>query len=500
MLSDPTPDLLRQVQNDEFLPRISLWTTLGGLFLIGTVGVAFTIAAVVKYNVTVKAPATIRPTGELRIVQAAGEGMVKSILVKENQVVKQGDAIATIDDSQLQTKKSQLQGNIEQSQLQLAQLDAQIRALDGQVAAETERSNRAVASASAELNRTQRDYQEKKVSTTSEVQEAEANIKIAQDELQKAQAELKSAEANVRATEAALKAAMVKRDRYQSIAESGSISQNQLEEAQLAVVQEQQSLESQKATVESQKQVIESQKQAVEAAIAKRNRAASALNPSNAVISMAKEKIATERAIGGTNLARFNQERESLLQRKIEIQNQISRDQKELKQVETELQKTIIRTLEAGTILKLELRNPGQVVRPGDAIAQIAPSKAPLVIKARVTAQDISQVQVCKLEKVSDCQAGKVQMRISAYPYPDYGTLLGAVRSKTVDAITPQNNGNAPTVPYYEVTIQPERLYLEKDNQQYPIQPGMEVTADIISKQETLLIFILRKARLLTNL
>jgi len=78
------------------------------------------------YSVTVKAPANIRPLGELRIVQAASEGVVKSIEVKENQVVRKGDAIAIIDDSQLQTKKSQLQGNIQQSHLQLAQIDAQI--------------------------------------------------------------------------------------------------------------------------------------------------------------------------------------------------------------------------------------------------------------------------------------------------------------------------------------------------------------------------------------
>jgi HlyD family secretion protein len=449
----------------------------------------------------VKAAATVRPSGEIRIVQAALEGTIKTISVKENQVVKQGDAIATIDDSQLQTKKSQLQGNIQQNQQQLVQIAAQLHALDGQIAAEADRSNRAVASAEAELNSTQRDYQDKNITANSEVQEAEANIKIAQDEWQKAQAELKSAQANVRATEASLKAAMVKRDRYQTIAQSGSISQNQLDEAQLAVTQQQQTLESQKAAEESQKQVISRQQQSVAAAISRRNRAASALNPTNAVVSMAKEKIAQERATGGATLARLQQERESLHQRQIEIQNQINSAQKDFKQVETELQKTVIRTSEAGTILKLELRNSGQVVRPGDAIAQIAPSKAPLVVKARVAAQDISKVRLCQAAQVTDCKEGKVLLRVSAYPYPDYGTLKGAVRAITADAITPQNNPSAaPAVPYYEVTIDSEKLYLQKANQSYPIQPGMEVTADIISREETVLTFILRKARLLTDL
>jgi multidrug efflux pump subunit AcrA (membrane-fusion protein) len=481
MLSNPNPDFLRPVQSDEFLPPISLWTTLGGLFLLGSFGAALTLATVTKYDVTIKAAATVRPTGEIRIVQAAMEGTVKNIEVKENQVVKKGEAIATIDSSQLKTKKSQLTGNIQQNQLQLVQLDAQIRALYGQIAAETDRSNRSVASAEADLIRTQRDYQERKVTTNSEVQEASANINIAQNELQKAQAELKSAEANVKAAEAALKAAIVKRDRYQTIAESGSISLNQLEEAQLAVAQQQQTVESQKAAVESQKQVIYRQQQAVEGAIARQKRAASALNPSNAVISIAKEKIAQERATGEVSLARLKQEQKSLLQRQIEVKNQINSTQKDLKQVDTELVKTVITSPESGTILKLELRNSGQVVRAGDAIAQIAPSNAPLVIKARVSAADISKVLLCKTAQVTECIEGKVQMRVSAYPYPDYGTLKGAVRSITADAITPQNNGNSPVAPYFEVTIEPEKLNLHKGDRSYPIQPGMEITADIIS-------------------
>jgi multidrug efflux pump subunit AcrA (membrane-fusion protein) len=55
-------------------------------------------------------------------------------------------------------------------------------------------------------------------------------------------------------------------------------------------------------------------------------------------------------------------------------------------------------------------------------------------------------------------------------------------------------------LPYYEITIQPERLYLKKGEHDYPIQPGMEITADIISKKETVLSFFLRKARLITDL
>ena len=130
-----------------------------------------------------------------------------------------------------------------------------------------------------------------------------------------------------------------------------------------------------------------------------------------------------------------------------------------------------------------------------DAIAQISPSNASQIVKARVATHDIGKVKVCDTEKVSDCKQGKVILRISAYPYPEYGTLTGTVR--TINADTTHI---CTTAPYYEVTIEPDKQYLLHGGVSYPIQPGMEVTADIISTQQTILTFILTKARLLSDL
>ena len=122
-------------------------------FLVGTIGAAITLAADIKYNVTVKADATVRSTGKRRIVQAATEGTVKSILVKQNQLVKQGDVIATIDNAQLQTKKSQLEASIENDQQQLTQLAAQLNSLDKERESESSLMNCTIASTQADLGR-----------------------------------------------------------------------------------------------------------------------------------------------------------------------------------------------------------------------------------------------------------------------------------------------------------------------------------------------------------
>ncbi|MDJ0797900.1 MAG: response regulator [Calothrix sp. MO_167.B12] len=494
-------DTLAPIEEKEFLPSVSVWTTLGGIFISSAVAIALFLGSIIQYKITIKTKAIVRPAGELRLVQSSIEGRVMSISLERNQTVKKGDLIASIDDSRLQTKKSQLETNIRQAQLQLAQINAQISAQDSRILAESDRINRAVAASVAELRRSQREYRDRGIISNADVEEAEANLRIAQQEFQRAQTQLKSARANLRATEAGLETARAQKKRYNPIVEAGALSMNQLEEVRLAVKRQEQELEVQKATVEAQKQTIEQQQKAVEAAVAKLKRAKAALDPSNAEVAIASEKIRQEKATGVATLSTLNKERESLIQQRIQIQNQLQRDRKELQQIEIDLSQTSITATADGIIAKLNLRNPGQTVRPGEEIAQIIPTNAPLVLKASVSPKHISKL----------AKGQKVQMRVSACPYPDYGTLGGVVSHISEDTIQPQSIGSSAVSStsktskkggdngLYEVTIRPDKLMLGQGKNQCPIQLGMEGKADIISREETALKFFLRKARLFTN-
>ncbi|MEH2378367.1 MAG: HlyD family efflux transporter periplasmic adaptor subunit [Nostoc sp.] len=495
-------DFLPPIQTNEFLPPINRWTTFGGMFILCVLGLAVPIAAVTKYKVTVQGQAVVRPVGELRIVQAAIEGQVMHIYVKENQVIKKGDAIATIDDSRLQTKNSQLQTSIQQSKLQLVQINAQINALNSQIRAETDRVNRIITGAQAELSGRRREYRDKNLTTVSELQEADANVRIAESELQAGKAQLKTAQANLHAAEAALGVAQSKQNRYESAATQGALSKDQLEEAQLAAKQQEQAVKAQQAAVEAQTETIQRLQEAISAAIARRQRAQASVNPSNAEVTVATERIAQEKAGGESNKATSEKERQALIKQRIEIEKQLERDTSELKQGEIDLAQTAIAATADGIISQLNLRNPGQTVRPGEEVMQIVPTDAPQVLKAVVASENQSKLKIGQ----------KVQMRVSACPYPDYGTLNGKVQAISPDAITPQkNNSNsstdtsvsrqAPTAgAFYEVTIEPETLVLGKGKNQCHIQLGMEGRVDIISREETVLQFFLRKARLMSDL
>ena len=437
MLSTQERKSFHSIESGEFLPPVERWISLAGMFLVGSVAAAIALSSFVKYNVTVKATANVRPTGEVRLVHSEMEGTIKSILVKENQLVKQGDAIAYLDREQLRIKKEQLLSNLRQHKLQQTQIIAQISALDSQIIAESESINRAVAAAKADLERQQQERQQQLLTTQADLQAAKIDLELAQDEMA----------------------------RYQQLVQAGIVSQIQFKEKESDV----------------------------KSALAKLAKAKAVVNPSLATVAIARERAAQENAKGEASIAALKKEKQALIQQKIEIENQIGEFQTEIKQIDMQIQKSIIVATSDGVILKLNLRNPGQVVRSSEPIAEIAPGNVPLVIKAAIATQDIEKVAIGQ----------KVQLRVDACPYPDYGTLSGVVSGISPDTIAPQTNNTEVKnngANYFEVTIQPQSLSLGSGRQQCRIQSGIGATADIISKEETALQFLLRKARLIADL
>jgi HlyD family secretion protein len=372
MIQRPHPDFLHPWQEDEFLPPIRRWTTLATLLLLGILAGTAGLSAIVKYNVTVEAIANVRPMGDLGIVQAKTNGAIQRVLVRENQVVQQGDVIAevaTLDRMlersplfSLQTRRNELQRYIQQYQEQIQQLDRQIQTVDAEIV-----------------------------------------------------------------TRAA-----------------GNHPMPPMQSVQLQPVPQ--------ITLETE--------------------------------------LAKLTQIAPDEAKRLTGQRDRLQQQRKGLANQIVYDQQTLQGIDGQINQQAIVAPVDGIVLKLEVQNPGQAIHSGEVIAQIVPHKLPLVIKARVNTQDISQVQLGQT----------AQLRISAYPYPDYGTLSGTVQSISPDVITLRDVGTGSPLSYYEVLIEPEKVYLEKNNRRYPLQPGMEVNASIISRQETILRSLLRKVRLWTDL
>ncbi len=464
---EPNKNSLSATTVEAFLPSISPWTSIAGVILVGTVGTAFIAASSLNVKDTVKAPASIRPSGDTRLVQSELEGSVKEVLVKENQFVKQGQAIARLNDKLLQIQKAQQQQAVLSAKAELSQVNAQIVSLNAQIAAEKTATEKTISSTKADLSRSQREHQEQQVTTLSSFLTEKANQQKAETDLQKAREDLQFA--------------LVDRDRYRELAQTGAVSQRDFEQR--------------KVTVEKAKLTILSEQQSVNIAKSKVQAAQVALDPSEATVQSVRERVAQEASQGEERVAALIQQKQALIQKQIQSQNQINQAQKALQQINSQLQNSTIRATSDGVILKLNLRNSGQVVRAGETVTEIVPKNAPLVIKTLISSNDIKKISVGQT----------VQLRVDACPHPDYGLLKGSVSTISADTIAQPNAGATPSsvsaavANRYEVTIKPETLTFGTSDRQCPIQAGMDAKADIVSKEETALQFLLKKVRLIAD-
>lgn len=166
-------------------------------------------------------------------------------------------------------------------------------------------------------------------------------------------------------------------------------------------------------------------------------------------------------------------------------QQTLQQRQEALDILEQQIQQRQLVAPTAGVISQLHLQNPGQQVQPGMVVAQIIPADSPLVVQAEVSPRDIGRVEV----------GHQAQIRVAAYPYPDYGNLTGAVRAIAPDA-RPCQQPTCPSPTTYQVTLSLDADAMTRGDRTYALQPGMDVTADIISRQERFVTLLLRRLRL----
>ena len=433
--TDALPSSLPEITPDDFLPPIGPWLTLGGLVGVGIMGAGVAIASIFTFNTVIKAPAVIRPSGEVSITQSPVQGTVQAIWVSENEQVDVGQIIATLDDSQLQTQKRQMEGAIAETEQHIQQLDIQLQQLAWQTSAEQDRVERTVVAAEAELDLAQRQYSDRQQTTVAQVQMAQAELDLAREQLA----------------------------RYSQLAESGAIAQIQIREREATVATAQARLEEVQTT----------------------------LNPSTAEVSIAQENIIQAQASGEATLAQLTQQQTTLSRQKIELGQELDHQRQELAQVNQNLQQLVIKAPSAGTLQELSLRNAEQVVQPGEAIAHIVPDESRLMVKSFVPSQAIDQVALG--------QTVQLRVNACPYPdYGTVDATVVAIAPDVFSGSDAKLSNLTPHTTY-EVTIQPNEETLTTGTHVCSLQIGMDGRADIIARRDTILKFLLRKTRLASD-
>lgn len=190
------------------------------------------------------------------------------------------------------------------------------------------------------------------------------------------------------------------------------------------------------------------------------------------------ELAATELQISETRLKILQLQKE--MQREVakelgEVQADLFSLREKLQSLQDTVTRTVVRAPDAGMVLNLAVHTVGAVLRPGDRILDIVPQGEKLIVEARISPIDIDRVHVGQIAEV----------RFSAFKMRDTPRIEGLVITLSADRLVDEREREQ--VPYYlaRVEVTPQGL-ADLTRAQLVLLPGMPAEVLINTGERTL--------------
>lgn len=186
----------------------------------------------------------------------------------------------------------------------------------------------------------------------------------------------------------------------------------------------------------------------------------------------AKTQIAEAQA----QLARLDTQRvETAVTQLNEIRAQVSDTEEQLRAAEDVLDRIVVRSPSDGIIIKMSVNASGSVIRPGDQLLELLPTGEDLLIEARVSPKDVDVISIGQ----------KARLRFSALNTRTTPTVEAKVTYLSADRLVDQTTQQ----PYYTARLSiTDDLPPEISRDQ--IYPGMPVEAYIATGERTFLEYL----------
>lgn len=157
-----------------------------------------------------------------------------------------------------------------------------------------------------------------------------------------------------------------------------------------------------------------------------------------------------------------------------------------VRQLQDRVDRTLITAPDTGRILGLIASNPGQVITPGQQIATLIPEGKPTLVDVEIPADQIGFIAVGMAAHV----------KVLTFDYTRFGTIPATVASISASSL---KRDDARAAPYFQVrlALDPQSVnHLPADR---PLQPGMSVMADIKLGEKSVMSFLLKPLRSLSD-
>jgi len=379
-----------------------------------------------RLDIVAVADGKLVPQTYLKIVQPAEQGIVKEILVKEGEFVRQGQILMKMDMVLSTAEGKSISSEFNRLQLAIRRIDAELGGKPLTKEANDPADQFAQVFVQYQTNR--RAY--------------ESALAEQQSVLEKATQEMASAREVRNKLEQTLPHYRDQEKAYDDLYKAGTVARLQAAEKQRERIEKEHDLRSQEFNIKS----------------------------AQATISQAKKKASQ---ITADNRRQLQIER-------VEAMGQLEKIRQELAKQQHRHDLLELKAPQDGVIKDLATHTAGTVVTPGTIMMTLVPRDEPLQAEVWVSTEDIGFVRPKQ----------PVKLKLSAFTFQKYGMADGIVDQVSADASENQGQakmGEQGIVPtsktstqlHYRTLVSLSNQQLMTDGKKHKLTPGMQVSAEI---------------------
>jgi len=390
-----------------------------------------------KLDIVASAEGRLVPQTYVKIVQPADGGIVQEILVREGEHVVAGQVLMRMDTKDAKADESTLQTQLALRSLQLRRIDAEL----GNVALKKSASD--PEDLYSQVAAQYREHRLGYMNALGEAQEAHTKAKRDYDSGSEVLAKLREV------TPILKKQA----DAYADMGKDGYVPQLQVSDKQREYLEKSRDLRAQESTLAS-----------LQAAVA----------ASGKQVEQVSSKY-----------------RSDLHNERIDAEGQYRKLQQDWIKQEHKTGLLELRAPQAGIAKDLATHTVGTVVSPGTVLLLLVPDHEPLIAEVMVKNEDVGFTYPQQ----------KVKLKLSAYPFQQYGMLDGQVMTIGADASDggsqaqpgkdSSSKNNPPATQIYKALISLDTQQLSAHGKEFKLVPGMQVVAEINEGQRSVMQYLL---------
>jgi hemolysin D len=366
----------------------------------------------------------ITPTDKIRRVMAPTSGRVKQLFVREDQLVHAGDILMEMD-----TEDNVVEDQGMSAQLELLEQDSRaLRAAVGRGGSELGSLRGAWLTASDQT------YHAQKYQAAMGVERAEHDYQQLLERLKQQSAELKKAEEQLVS--------------YQTLFQEDGISERELREYELKVIQMRGDLAISKEAMESQK------------------------------IALMQSKTKPNEVTGNYQSI--------FLDRLAENERRIIDLSLQKQRVKLDEKRRYVYAPIDGYVNQQAVHGVGEMIAVGQTLLSLVPAHSDLIAEIKVANKDLAYIYPKQ----------RISLNIEAFPSQHFGKLYGTIISMSPSSQEVDTSGQMNVQPFYLLRVKPDRVHMKYNGKTFPLRSGMTVSADIITQKKPILSFFVEPVQM----